>query len=212
MKNLPKTLLILLIIVLSASILVQCTPGALEDPYLFEGIMYPPTKRIDLVEDYFGEEVPDPYRWLEELDSDETSDWVNDQNTLSRPYLEQIPQRNRIKVLLTERWNYERYGIPFKEGGNYFYTRNDGLQNQSILYVAESLDSEPRVLIDPNTFSEDATISLRSYEVSPDGRFIAYSTSDGGSDWKTWHVREIEPVMTCLTFLITLSSSESPGR
>jgi len=163
-----------------------------EGAHFFEELYYPPTERGDLIDDYHGVEVADPYRWLEDLDGEKTASWVEAQNDVSHPYLEKIPTRERIKVLLTERWNYERYGIPFKRGGLYFYTRNDGLQDQRVLYIAQSLDGDPRVLIDPNTFSEDATISLASYAVSPDGKYIAYGTSDGGSDWKTWHVRDVE--------------------
>ncbi|NKB70292.1 MAG: prolyl oligopeptidase family serine peptidase [Candidatus Latescibacteria bacterium] len=153
---------------------------------------YPESRRQDQVDTYHGVAVADPYRWLENLDGAAIKDWVEAQNALSQPYLEQIPGRDRIKRRLTEFWNYERYGTPFKEGGQYFYTRNDGLQDQSVLYVVAAIDAEPRVLIDPNTFSQDATISLGDYKVSPDGRHIAYSLSDGGSDWKTWKVRAID--------------------
>ena len=152
---------------------------------------YPETKRQTHTDTYHGVEVADPYRWLEDLDSAETKTWVETQNALANPYLEAIPAREKIKQRLTELWNYERYGTPFKEGGKYFYSRNDGLQDQSVLYVADAIDAEARVLIDPNTFSEDATISLGNYSVSPNGRHIAYSMSDGGSDWKDWKVRDI---------------------
>ena len=152
---------------------------------------YPAAQRGDVSDSYFGTLVADPYRWLEELDSAATKAWIEAENKITFAYLEQIPQREAIKDRLTELWNYERFGIPFKEGGKYFYTFNSGLQNQNILYVADSLEAEPRVLLDPNTFSEDATVALASYSVSPDGRYIAYGTSDGGTDWKNWKVREI---------------------
>src|SRR5690606_621671 len=111
---------------------------------------------------------------------------------VAQPFLEAIPAREPIKSRLTELWNYERYGIPVKRGSRYFYRRNDGLQNQSVLYVADSLDAEPRVLLDPNTLSPDGTIALGEIEPSPDGRLLAYSLSDGGTDWRTWHFRDVQ--------------------
>jgi len=157
-----------------------------------ERLQYPDSERGAHVDSYHGTEVPDPYRWLEDLDSEQTARWVAAQNGLSEPYLEGIPKREGFKKRLTELWSYERYGLPFKEGGRYFFTRNDGLQDQDVLFVTDSLEGEPRVLIDPNSFSEDATVSLAAYEVSPNGKHIAFGTSDGGSDWKTWKIREIE--------------------
>jgi prolyl oligopeptidase len=157
-----------------------------------EGFEYPLTPRMSQVDVYHGVRVVDPYRWLEDLDSEETAEWVRSQNEISRPYLESIPERDRIKDRITDLWDYERYGVPFKEGDRYFFSRNSGLQNQDVLYVAESLAAKARVLIDPNTFSEDATIALAEYSVSRDGRWIAYGLSDGGSDWKTWKVRNVE--------------------
>ncbi len=155
-------------------------------------LAYPETRRVDVVDDYHGTKVADPYRWLEDLDGEETAAWVKAQNDVAKPFLERIPARESLKARLTELWNYERYGTPFEEGGRYFFFRNDGLQNQSVLYVADALDSEPRVLIDPNTFSEDGTISLSSVEVSRDGRLVAYSVSDGGTDWRIWRVRNVD--------------------
>src|SRR5690606_36150740 len=150
---------------------------------------YPDTRRGDQVDVYHGERVADPYRWLE-TDSAETRRWIETQNALAQPWLEAIPAREKIKQRLTELWNYERYGVPVKRGGRYFYLRNDGLQNQSVLYVADALDASPRVLLDPNTLSEDGTIALGEFAPSPDGKLLAYSLSDGGTDWRTWRVRE----------------------
>jgi prolyl oligopeptidase len=172
--------------VLAIILLSACAPAV--DPR----VAYPETTRGDVVDTYFGDEVADPYRWLEDLDGADTAAWVAAENAVTFPYLEAIPQREAIEARLTELWNYERYGMPEKEGGRYFYTRNDGLQNQSVLYVADALDAEPRVLIDPNTFSEDATVALSSWDASPDGQWMAYSTSDGGTDWKTWHIRNVD--------------------
>ena len=154
--------------------------------------VYPPATRGDVVDTYHGVEVADPYRWLEDPDSPETRAWIDAENAVTFPYLESIPERADIAARLTELWNYERFGVPFEEGGRYFYTRNDGLQDQSVLYVADALDAEPRVLLDPNTWSEDGTISLGGYSVSDDGQFIAYAISDGGSDWRTWKVVNID--------------------
>jgi len=153
---------------------------------------YPEAHTVDQVDVFHGVEVADPYRWLEDPDSSESRAWIEAENEITFDYLGGVPQRGAIEDRLTELWDYERFGTPFKEGGRYFYTRNDGLQNQSVLYVADSLSARPRVLLDPNTFSDDGTVSLAGYAVSDNGRYIAYGTSDGGSDWRTWQVRDIE--------------------
>lgn len=152
---------------------------------------YPDAVRGDHTDDYFGTRVPDPYRWMEELESAQVSAWVEEQNALAEPFLRTSPGHAEIEERLNELWNYERFGVPWREGGWYFFTRNDGLQDQDVVLVTESLDTEPRVLLDPNGFSEDATIALAGMSVSPDGRFLAFATSDGGTDWNTWHVREV---------------------
>jgi prolyl oligopeptidase len=169
--------------------LSACDAGPSDDDAV--ALTYPETRRADQVDDYFGTQVADPYRWFEDLDSAETTAWVQAQNALSQPYLEAIPQRAWLVERLTEVWNHERYGQPFQEGGKYFYSRNDGLQNQDVIYVTPALDEPARVLIDPNGFSEDGTVALAGLTVSPDGKWAAYAKSDGGSDWKTWHVREV---------------------
>ena len=170
--------------------LASCDSGPVEEETA--RLVYPQAKHSDQVDDYFGTQIADPYRWLEDLDSTETAAWVQAENALSQPYLEAIPQRAWLVKRLTELWNHERYGQPYKEGGKYFYSRNDGLQNQDVIYVTDALDQPARVLLDPNTFSEDGTISLAGLEVSWDARYVAYAKSDGGSDWDTWHVREVE--------------------
>jgi prolyl oligopeptidase len=152
---------------------------------------YPAATRVEHVDRYHGEQVNDPYRWLEDLDSSETRAWIAAENGLAQPYLEGTPAHAWFKRRLTQLWNYERYGVPAKEGSRYFWLRNDGLQNQNVLYVAESLKGEPRVLLDPNTLSKDATIALSDFVVSPDGRRLAYALSDGGTDWDTWRVRDV---------------------
>ena len=152
---------------------------------------YPETRTVDTADDFFGTSVADPYRWLEDLDGEETAAWVAGQNSLSEPYLTSIDVRGEIEQRLTELWNHERFSRPSKEGDQYFFMRNDGLQNQDVFYVADSLDAEPRVLLDPNTFREDGTVSLAGLQISPGGELLAYAKSDGGSDWRSWHVRSI---------------------
>ena len=154
--------------------------------------VYPPSRKADQVDDYHGVKVQDSYRWLEDPDSEETKAWVEAQNQVTFAYLAQIPAREQIKQRVTQLWNYERYGIPFKEGERYFYSKNDGLQNQSVLYTLTSLDAEPRVLLDPNTFSEDGTIALSGIAISEDGKLIAYGLSTSGSDWNEWKVLDVE--------------------
>jgi prolyl oligopeptidase len=157
-------------------------------------MLYPKTKTVDQVDDFHGVKVPDPYRWLEEdvRNSKEVADWVAEQNKVTFAFLESIPQRNAIKKRLTELWNYEKFGVPAKVGGRYVFSKNDGLQNQSVLYLLDSLTSEPRVLVDPNTWSKDGTVALSATSFSDDGRFMAYSVAEAGSDWNTWRILEVD--------------------
>src|SRR5262249_30633985 len=117
--------------------------------------------------------------------------WVAAENKVTDAYLETISQRSAIRQRLTDLWNYEKYSAPFKVGGRYFFYKNDGLQNQSVLYTQDGLDAAPRVLIDPNTWSKDGTVALGNVEVSDDGKYLAYSKSEAGSDWSTWHVLDV---------------------
>ncbi|WP_066222668.1 prolyl oligopeptidase family serine peptidase [Formosa haliotis] len=147
-------------------------------------VNYPITKTIDTVDTYFGTEVKDPYRWLEDDRSAETEAWVKEENKITFDYLNKIPYRNVIKERLTTLWNYEKIGTPFKEGDyNYFY-KNNGLQNQSVVYRTKGDDKTEHVFLDPNTFSEDGTTSLDGLSFSKDGSLAAYSISEGGSDWR----------------------------
>jgi prolyl oligopeptidase len=154
-------------------------------------IVYPESPRGDAVETLHGVSVADPYRWLEDPNSQATKNWVEAQNKLTFAYLEAIPERKAIQEKLTKLINFERFGAPGKVGRYYFYTRNTGLQNQSVLYVTTNLKEEGRILLDPNTLSQDGTVALSGTSVSHDGKHLAYSISGGGSDWQEWRVRNV---------------------
>jgi prolyl oligopeptidase len=163
----------------------------LPGPHEFPHLTYPPSRKSEQSDILHGTPVADPYRWLEDLDSAETAAWVEAQNRVTFEFLESIPARARLKERLTGLWNYERYGAPFRKGGWYFFFKNDGLQNQSVLYVLARLDDVPRVLIDPNAFSSDGTVALTTMGVSRDGQYLVYGTSVSGSDWETWRIRKV---------------------
>ncbi|MHC4550935.1 MAG: prolyl oligopeptidase family serine peptidase [Planctomycetota bacterium] len=156
------------------------------------GLAYPATRTVAHADEYHGTRVEDPYRWLEDADSAETRAWIEAQNKLTFSYLERLPARKRIRERFEQLMDYERYQVPFRRGDRYFYKRNDGLQDQDILYWAERLDAEPRVLLDPNGLSEDGTVALADTDVSPDGQLLAYAISRAGSDWREIKVREVE--------------------
>lgn len=159
---------------------------------LKQGLEYPLTAKVDTVDDYFGVKVPDPYRWLEDDNAPETEAWVKAQNDVTFGYLENIPFRNQIRERLTELWDYPKQGTPFRKGERYFFFKNDGIQNQDVLFTMTSLDAEPEVLLDPNTFSEDGTVALSNLEVSNDGKYLAYAIATAGSDWNEIRVMDIE--------------------
>ena len=144
---------------------------------------YPRTERTDVTDNYFGTEVPDPYRWLEDDNSEATAAWVKAQNVVTQDYLSQIPFRGAIRDRLTELWNYPKEGIPAKHGDAWYYFYNDGLRNQSVLYRTAQLGGEGEVFIDPNTLSEDGTVALSGVTFSKDGKYCAYSVAASGSDW-----------------------------
>ena len=146
-------------------------------------IIYPETKKVDIEDNYFGTVVADPYRWLEDDNSDETAAWVEAQNKVTFAYLNRIPYRDEIKARLTEMWNYEKYTAPFKEGDYTYFYKNDGLQNQHVVYRQKD-GGEPEVFLDPNKFSDDGTTSLSTLSFSDDGSMAAYAISEGGSDWR----------------------------
>ncbi len=168
------------------------SPSAPSVQPAFPKFEYPAAERGDVVDDYHGVAVADPYRWLEDPDSDATRAWLKAENALTFGFLETIPQRSRIHARITALWDYEKYGVPFKQGGRYFYTKNDGLQNQSVLYWTPRLEEPARVLLDPNTLSADGTVHLSNWAISDDGRLIAYGLAAAGSDWNEWKVREID--------------------
>ena len=171
--------------------LLALLAGCASDFPMQTKLIYPETAVTNVVEDYHGVKVADPYRWLEDDNSPETKAWVEAQNKVTSGYLHSLPGRDAIKQRLTQLWNYERYGVPFKQGARYFYAKNNGLQNQNVLYTAPSLEAEPAVLLDPNKLSADGTIALAGYAISDDGNLMAYGLAASGSDWNDWKVRDV---------------------
>ncbi len=159
-------------------------------------LKYPDTKKGDQVDDYHGTKVADPYRWLEDdvRKSKDVAEWVEAENKVTFGFLEAIPEREAIKKRITDLWNYEKFSAPFKMGGKYFFSKNDGLQNQSVLYTQDSLDAEPKMLLDPNSWSKDGTVALAGIAVSDDAKHIAYGVAEAGSDWNVWKVLDVSAV------------------
>ncbi len=165
----------------------------------------PATRKLDVVDHYFGTNVPDPYRWLEDDHSLDTKAWVKAQNTVTDAYLAAIPERERIRARLTRLWDYEKFSAPSRHGSYYVYSHNTGLQNQSVVYLTPKLEEKGRVLFDPNTLSKDGTAALGGLRFSEDGKWVAYQVSKGGSDVATWKVRNVETGQD-------LPDSFAPGR
>ncbi len=159
-----------------------------------EKMVYPKTKRVDQIDNFFGTPVSDPFRWLEEdvRKSDEVRAWVDAQNQVTFAAIEKLPYRKEIESRLTELWDYEKYGVPFRRGDRFFYYKNDGLQNQSVLYKLETLDAKPEVLVDPNQWSADGTDAMGGMAFSDNGELMAYGIQKAGSDWRSWKVMEVE--------------------
>ncbi len=155
-------------------------------------MIYPVSRKVDTVDVYFGIPVADPYRWLENDTSPETAEWVKKQNKVTRNHLSNIPFREKIREKLTKMWNYPRFGVPFREGDHYFYFLNNGLQSQSVLYCKKGIDGISRTLLDPNELSSDGTVALTGTSVSRDGKYMAYSLAQNGSDWNTIRIMEVE--------------------
>lgn len=188
-----RTLFILMTLVSVAACGGKDTPTAATAPEP-AAISYPDTATVDQVDNYHGVDVSDPYRWLEDdvRESDDVKSWVEAQNDVTFAYLGDIPERNAIAERMTKLWDYERFGRPSKEGGRYYYSYNDGLQNQDVVFVQDSLEAEPVLLIDPNAWSEDGTVALASYFPSPDGQHVAYLIQDGGSDWRIGRIMKVD--------------------
>ncbi len=155
-------------------------------------LTYPATRKVDTVDTYFGNKIADPYRWLEDDKSTETGEWVKAENAVTYDYLSKIPFRDKIKERLTKIWNFEKRSAPFKKKNYYFFYKNDGIQNQSVLYVQSGLSGTPKVILDPNTLAADGTVSLDQLAISKDAKYLAYSINRAGSDWSEIYVMEIE--------------------
>src|ERR1700680_1219821 len=153
---------------------------------------YPPAPTSNQVDDYSGTKVPDPYRPLENQDAPESRKWIEAEDKITFDFLKTIPERDGIKKRLTEVWDYERFGVPFKEKGRYFLSKNSGLQNQNVLYTSTNLSEPPKELLDPNTLAKDGTIALSGLDVSDDAKLLAYGLATAGSDWQQWKVRDVE--------------------
>jgi len=156
-----------------------------------QNLQYPETKKINHIDEYHGVKIADPYRWLEDLNSEETKEWIEAQNKLTNNYLSNIPYREKIKKRLTELWNYERYSTPFKVGDYYVYSKNDGLQEQNVYYIQKGINGEPEILIDPNKLSPDGSVSLSGIFFSHDNKYLSYGISRGGSDWREFYIMEV---------------------
>jgi prolyl oligopeptidase len=154
-------------------------------------LRYPPTRTVDTVAEYHGKPIPDPYRWLEAIDAPEVAAWAKAQNAVTMPYLAALPGRDALRERITQLYSYERTGVPFWEGGRWFYTKNSGLQRQDVWYSRPTLDGAEQVMIDPNQISPDGSVRVSAFVPSPDGRFAAYGLSEGGADWITFYVRDL---------------------
>jgi prolyl oligopeptidase len=182
----------LLLRAVAAPVFLLTALSFMTTPTFSQTLVYPQAKKGDQVDDYHGTKVADPYRWLEDTDSADTKAWVEAEDKLTFSYLDQIPFRKNIHDRLAKLWNYERFGVPEQEGGRYFFEHNDGLQNQNVLFVADSLNAEPRVLLNPNTLSADGTIALAGRSITDDGKLMAYAIAKSGSDWNEWHIRDVD--------------------
>jgi prolyl oligopeptidase len=169
------------------SLIVLCCGSAAAEPMT----NYPPARREAALDDYNGVKVADPYRWLEQLDSSETREWVKAEAQLTDSYLAKIPARQSIERRLTELLNFEKFGMPFHKGARYFYSHNTGLQQQSVLFSSLGLDGAPATAFDPNSISTNGALAIVGYVASPDGAVLAYGVSHGGSDWTDWHFRQV---------------------
>ncbi len=174
-----------LFILFAAVLIVSCQPKP-------EKIKYPMTKKVDTVDVYFGHKVADPYRWLENDTSAETAEWVKAENQVTQNYMSKIPFRQAVEDRLTKLWNYPKISAPLHKAGNYFVFKNDGLQNQSVVYIKNTIEGDEKVFLDPNKLSKDGTVALTNFTPSKDGKYVGYAISRGGSDWRELYVRSIK--------------------
>ncbi len=178
----------ILVVTLLGAIAAGCASSETKEA----GLIYPVAKKDAVVDDYAGTKVTDPYRWMEALDSKEVADWVAASNAVTEPYLETLPLREHFSKRLTELWNYPRVGLPVVQAGKIFYARNAGLQRQAPIYVRTSMSASPTLVIDPNEISADGSVSLAQWMPSPDAKLFAYGLAEGGADWRTIRVRDLE--------------------
>jgi len=192
MKKIKTTLAPLALIALALSISMSTLPRvARAHDGDIPKLTYPETKRVDVVDDYFGTKVPDPYRWLEDDNAPEVTAWVEAENKVTFGYLNQIAYRQQIKERLTKLLNYPKYSAPTRRGEYFFFAKNDGLQNQNVQYIQKGLDGTPDLLLDPNKFSADGTSQLGGFSLSQSGKYVAYGISEGGSDWRDFYVLDV---------------------
>lgn len=191
MRKINITPIKFMLILLVSIMFFNCS-SVEKDTVMVQKVEYPNTKKGDVVDDYHGTEIADPYRWLEDDNAEDTKEWVKEQNEVTNEYLSNITYIDDIKKRLEEVWDYAKYSSPFKEGDKYYYFKNDGLQNQSVLYVTDDIKEEGEVFLDPNSFSEDGTASLGGLSFNKDGSKVAYFVSEGGSDWRTGYVKDVE--------------------
>jgi len=202
MQLVPASL-ILFILTLSVSISSLTRMASAHDGDIPK-LTYPETKRGDVVDTYFGTSVPDPYRWLEDDNSPEVAAWVEAENKVTFGYLDKIPYRAQLKERLTKLLNYPKYSAPTRRGENFIFSKNDGLQNQSVYYIQKGLDGTPELLLDPNKFSADGTSQLGGFSLSKTGKYVAYGISEGGSDWRDYYVLDVatkKPLTEHLQFI-----------
>ena len=177
--------------IVASAALAAALLGCVSTASLQQPLDYPETLRGGVVEDYHGTRIADPYRWMEDLDAPAVADWVAAQNAVTTPYLAALPLQSHFRERLTALWSYTRTGIPQREAGRLFYTRNSGLQRQAPVYMRAAPDAEPGLVLDPNAISPDGSVSLAQYAPSPDAKLIAYALAQGGADWRTIRVRDI---------------------
>ena len=169
-------------------IAMACGAGLLAQP---SSLTYPQPRKGDVVDDYFGTKVADPYRWMEDLNAPEVKQWVDAENAVTFKYLDALPQRDVLKKRITELWNYPKVTTPRYEGRHWFYNRNSGLQRQSVVFTRETLNGSETVALDPNSLSPDGSVALSGFVPAPDAQHFAYGQADGGSDWSTYYIREL---------------------